>query len=609
MTAVGIYTYFSEETSALNKLEESLFKSTERLSNSLIYTIWNVNIEEVKKTIKLEIADEEVFSIIVRNENNKFYTGKIRDKDWNIIDYDNNDAEMKNRIVSTYLGQKKEIIKNNMGDKELIGYVEVYFTDRFVNNYLKQLVINLIIQTTLISIISFLVIFFILNKTILKYIIDLDRVVGEFSKKNFKVRAKVKSKDEIGHLTRSFNYMAKIIQEYSENLEKMVVTRTKELHIANEELKDQNEIMLSEMEMAKRVQENIMPTTDELSVVNEGLDFGSSYTAMEGVGGDLYDVMRIGRATFGFLIADVSGHGVPAALITSMVKVSFNTHSNWNVNTKDTCHRVNQELFKLIGDLEHYLTAYYCKLDMLSGEFQFTNCGHHPAILCRADSRTIEKLDSGGFFIGAVQNVVYESGIVKLNEGDRILLFTDGIIEARDQKDEFYEYERLLKYINNNWDKSARKFVDGLIKDVEKFCGNRPADDDRAILYIEFVTKLDTLSDFGKIGDSLIIESKSTQIEGTNRIKDELNINIRDRYITAVKCIKEKNYDRALELLESIRKVAPNNAKVLNNIGVVLYKKGDYKNAYEILKTLHDDGNSTESTEKNLAFIKKKLEE
>lgn len=608
MTAVGIYTYFTSENTALNELEDSLFKSTERLSHSLAYTIWNINLKEAEKMISLEMTDEDVFAVIVKNDNDKFYTGKIRDKNWNIIDYDNTDEMMKKRINSVYLAQKKSIVKNNMGYEETIGYVEVYLSDRFVNKYLKQLVISLIIQTALISIISFLAIFLILNRTILNHIINLDNVVTEFAKKDFKVRAKAESKDEIGHLSKSFNLMAEIIQEYSENLEEMVDRRTKELDIANKGLKRQNGIMLKELEMAKRVQENIIPTSDQLAEVNSCLNFGSSYTAMEGIGGDLYDVMKIGRTTLGFLIADVSGHGVPAALITSMVKVAFTANSRWNIDSKETCYRVNRELYKLIGDLEHYLTAYYCKLEMLTGEFQFTNCGHHPAILCRAKTKSIEKLLTKGFVVGAIRSVIYESKTIRLEEGDKILLFTDGIIEARNKSGEFYEYERLFEYINRSWDLYARDFVDGLIKDVEDFCGERPADDDRAVLYIEFVNKLSDKNNTGDISDSLIIESKRVHVENKNKIKEEMSIDVKKRYTDAVKYIKEKNYNKALEILEAIREIMPNNAKILNNLGVVLYKKGDYKKAYDILKQLHDEGNSTENTEINLALVKKKLE-
>lgn len=284
------------------------------------------------------------------------------------------------------------------------------------------------------------------------------------------------------------------LEDYSKNLEKKVEERTyelneanKELNVTNNELSKKNKIMERELEMAKRVQEGIIPTEEEFPKRNE-LKMAAHYSAMESVGGDLYDIIRIGRNSYGFLMADVSGHGVPSALITTMAKVSFTSNSGYGIASGDIFKAVNTEMFNFIGDLEYYLTAYYCIIDLETGVLQYSNAGHHPAVLYRAETKSIEQLDTSGFLVGAFDGVDYESKSIELKNGDRILLFTDGIIEARNRNGEFYEYERFMDYVNKNSHLSPKEFITNLVADVETFCDGEPPDDDRTILYFEFVS-------------------------------------------------------------------------------------------------------------------------
>ncbi len=470
-------------------------------------------------------------------------------------------------------------------------------------------IITMIIIFTIFLLIT-LVFVFVIVHYIVKPIRNLSVTISEIEKGNLDRRAKIMTKDEIGKLGKSFNIMASQLQEsfnkikeYNENLENMVKERTEELNITNTKLIAKNEIMMKELEMAKRVQEKLLPKSKDLSIIDE-LDFGSSYSAVDRIGGDLYDVMRIGRSTFGFYIADVSGHGVPAALITSMAKVSFTTYSNWNINTSETCSKINNEMYNLIGDLEHYLSAYYCKLDLLTGKFQFTNCGHHPAILVKKRDDQIKKLDTDGFFVGAFEDVYYETKEITIEEGDKILLFTDGIIEARNKNGEFYEYTRLMNYIKENMHKSASEFVEGLINEIEVFCKNKPPDDDRAVLYIEFLNKVDEF-DSDKVEDSIIVKSKKIN---KNREQYFNNKKILSEYDKALIHIKQKNYYKAIEILNELRKKDKDNIKILNSIGLTYYKVGQYKKAYEILCSIEEKGFTSKTLRKNISIIKKKIE-
>ncbi|MFW5799258.1 MAG: SpoIIE family protein phosphatase [Spirochaetota bacterium] len=480
---------------------------------------------------------------------------------------------------------------------------------------IDELIITMIIILILFVIITLIGVYLMVH-FIMRPVKELTGSIRELEKGNMNVRSKVLTKDEIGTLGKTFNKMADQLQEsfnkindYNEHLEDMVKYRTSELNEANKELKEINRAMLEELKMAQRIQENIIP--DNTNLPHSGLlKYASDYTAMENIGGDLYDVIRIGKNCCGLLIADVSGHGVPAALITTMAKVSFNTNSIWGMDTGEICTKINEELYNFIGDLEYYLTAYYGIIDLETGIFKYTNCAHHPAILYKKKSKEFIKLDTDGFFIGAFADGNYKTGEVQLEEGDRILLFTDGIIEARNEKNEFYEYKRLMEYLNKNSDKDPEDFVNGLIEDVDNFCNHLPADDDRAILYIEFVSKV---TDEVPAEESIKIKAK---LEREEQLEDETiseseykksKEEFKKLYAESIKYIKNKQFKKAMELLKKLENMKPSSASILNNLSICYYKLNELKKASEILNQAIKMDKNNEKIKNNKKIIDKIL--
>jgi predicted ATPase/serine phosphatase RsbU (regulator of sigma subunit)/tRNA A-37 threonylcarbamoyl transferase component Bud32 len=275
------------------------------------------------------------------------------------------------------------------------------------------------------------------------------------------------------------------LEDYSKNLEKKVEERTKELNKSNRELSLKDRVMQKELKMAKRVQEAIIPEESNFPSTSK-LRIASHYSAMEEVGGDLYDIMKIDDAHYGMLISDVSGHGVPAALITTMAKVSFTSHIKPDIPPNITLDMVNEEIYQFIGDLAYFLTAYYCIINIDTGELSFSNSGHHPAILYRCDTGKTERLDTEGYLIGALDKTKNGVASVRMNKGDRLLLFTDGIIESRNKEGKFYTYHRLMDYIYKNSHLPPKEFVNGLVRNLEEFTEGEDPEDDRTILYVEY---------------------------------------------------------------------------------------------------------------------------
>ncbi len=470
----------------------------------------------------------------------------------------------------------------------------------------NMLIMTVTVAMLVIVAVIILLFLFIITKPI-KKLIEASNLI---STGNFDINLESRKNDEIGVLSDTFTMMSKElklnfekIKDYNEKLEDMVDQRTKELNEANVELKQKNKAMMRELQMAQRVQESIIPTEKDFPKRHE-LSFGSRYMSMESIGGDLYDIIRIGRNGYGFLMADVSGHGVPAALITTMAKVSFNTNSQWGITPSEVCKSVNRDMCGLIGDLEHYLTAYYSIINLETGEFQYTNASHHPAILIRKQDKTYEKLDTDGFFIGVFDDAKYETKKIILEEGDKILLFTDGIIEARNEKDEFYEYTRLNDFINRNLEIPAGKFVEKLTIEINEFCKTRTPDDDRAILCIEFVSK--------KSPDKSIEES--LKVETAKLSGDQLKPHITDDYqdveemfTKAGNYLKSRNYKEALKLLLKLRDYGMNTPRVLHSLGIVYYKLGELEKARDILKQALEKDKDNKQLKNHLSIVDKKI--
>ncbi len=498
---------------------------------------------------------------------------------------------------------------NNTHLYTVIFYVSDYELIASIGYMLIWLIAIAILFVTVSIFVTFKISSVIINP--LNKLVDASKKV---SSGEYNTNVEINREDEVGELAKAFNIMTadilasferieeqnREIKQYSEHLEDMVKERTLELNRLNKDLSRTNEQMLREFEMAERVQQSIIPTEKDFPRRNE-LSFASKYSSMESIGGDLYDIIPIANNIYGFLIADVSGHGVPAALITSMAKVSFNSNSNYGIEPAEVCRRVNEEIYKLIGDFEYYLTAYYGILNLETGEFTFTNAGHHPALLISAKTGEIKTLNSSSsFLIGAFRGINFDSSKIILNEGDKILFFTDGIIEARRENRDFYEYDRFISFIKKNHKLTPKDFVEGLVKDVELFCEGRPQDDDRAILFVEFKSKL---KPYQSIEDSIEIEARRIGSD-----KDfENNQFYKNLYLKAVKYVRSNEYEKALNLLLRLQNEFPENPKILNNLGISYYKLDMFVEAYRALEKAVNKDKQNEAFKKNFELVKEKI--
>lgn len=251
------------------------------------------------------------------------------------------------------------------------------------------------------------------------------------------------------------------------------------------ELEIKNRQFERELEMSRRVQESVLSLSAQLDCI-PGVSVGFRRQFMESVGGDLVDIHPMGEGKTGFLIADVSGHGVPAAFISTMAKVSFGHHARPGLSAGMVLERVNADIQRMIGDLDHFVAAYYGVLDTSAGVFEYANAGHHSAILFRRKTGNVEKLDASGPVMGFLELARYETGKTDLEPGDRLLFVTDGILEARGPDGEFFEFERISDFFVRHADLEPQGFVDALFGEIDRYSGTSPQMDDRAALCVEW---------------------------------------------------------------------------------------------------------------------------
>jgi len=239
-----------------------------------------------------------------------------------------------------------------------------------------------------------------------------------------------------------------------------------------------------ELEMARQIQLAILPQqTPHL----EGLEIAARYIPMSSVAGDFYDFLKLDDKHTGILIADVSGHGLPAALIASMLQTAFAAQAG---NASDPAEVLSGLNRALCGKFQrHYVTAAYLFVDIERASVCYAGAGHPPLLLWRSKTESATEFVQNGLMLGPFADASYSPITLPLEEGDKILLTTDGIIEAKNSSEREFGIERLRQILESNHALSANRFVDALLGELSLWseCALGPGQtDDITLLAIDF---------------------------------------------------------------------------------------------------------------------------
>ncbi len=242
------------------------------------------------------------------------------------------------------------------------------------------------------------------------------------------------------------------------------------------QLAQQLRAIKQELENARQIQLSILPTEVPEIV---GLDIAARYVPMTSVAGDFYDFIKVDDKRLGVLVADVSGHGMPAALISSMLKIALAAQSAHARDPVGVLTGLNQAL---CGKFEgHYVTAAYAFIDMEKQSICYAGAGHPPLVLRDESAGNTREIAENGLFLGFFPNATYSAVEVPFEEGDWAVLYTDGILEATAPWHEEFGADRLRLFMEHNRDLGADSLVDGLLEELSRWSdhasGREPEDD------------------------------------------------------------------------------------------------------------------------------------
>ncbi|MCX7700527.1 MAG: SpoIIE family protein phosphatase [Gemmataceae bacterium] len=269
----------------------------------------------------------------------------------------------------------------------------------------------------------------------------------------------------------------------NEHLKRMVTERTEELQRLYDEVTARDAELRQTMVVAGRLQTRLLLPASPPKW--EELRWGIHYVPLDPLGGDYYDFALPNDHQIGLLIADASGHSIAAAMVAIMARFAFAEITRHTVAPAEVLRFMNRRLQGLTD--ERFVTAFYGVLDRRTREFRFANAGHQPALWVRPSLQRIQEITSRGLMLGIVPDAQYEEQAIQLEWGDRLCLFTDGLVESRNARHEAFGLERLKRALLEQSQQPAEQAVEGVVQRLDQFRGTLPARDDITIVLPELI--------------------------------------------------------------------------------------------------------------------------
>jgi serine phosphatase RsbU (regulator of sigma subunit) len=253
--------------------------------------------------------------------------------------------------------------------------------------------------------------------------------------------------------------------------------------LSKAEVEEKNAMMMKELEIAKKIQKSIIPHSSQTELA----DIAVTYQPMFYMGGDYAKFSFVDKDKLIFIMADITGHGVSSALLVNRIHTEVERILRDCPLPGELLKSLGKFIDQDFGKMGFYLTAFCGMLDFSKNKLIYSNHGHPPQILLQSKDNKIVLMDSQTFLIGIgmSDNGVYDTEVA-FNKGDRLVLFTDGITEARDKTGNLYGYENLKSFAKGNMHIDVTEFNRQLIEEVNLFQSNNQTDD---IFLISIQTK------------------------------------------------------------------------------------------------------------------------
>lgn len=251
-------------------------------------------------------------------------------------------------------------------------------------------------------------------------------------------------------------------------------------------VKSANERMEGELNVARDIQMSMLPLKFPAFPEREDIDVFAKLIPAREVGGDFYDFYFIDEENFCFVVGDVSGKGVPAALFMAVTKALIKAAASNERSTARILTLVNNEISK---ENENYMfiTVFLAILNTTTGYLVYTNAGHNPPFILRHGTGNLQKLsDMHGVVIGAMEGVEYKETVLQLNRGDVVFAYTDGVTEAQDQRGKLYSEKRLSDLLKAYQFAGCKEMVHYAVDDIMKYENGAEHADDITVLSLHF---------------------------------------------------------------------------------------------------------------------------
>ena len=282
--------------------------------------------------------------------------------------------------------------------------------------------------------------------------------------------AGVRSHNEIGELAKDVSELAKEIDDHVNRIESITAER---------------ERISTELELATRIQSDMLPNIFPPFPERTDFDLYASMTPAKEVGGDFYDFFMIDEDHLCVVIADVSGKGVPAALFMMMCKILLQTIAMNCKSPAETLERLNEQI--CAGNREEmFVTVWLGILDLKTGVLTAANAGHEKPFLLQPGGSFALFPDRSGLVIGGMAGVRYHDYQIPLKPGAKLFLYTDGVPEATDEKGELFGKKRAADALNEVRSKTAREILENVKKRVDAFAAGAPQFDDLTMLCVDY---------------------------------------------------------------------------------------------------------------------------
>ena len=268
--------------------------------------------------------------------------------------------------------------------------------------------------------------------------------------------------------------LLRVLKLQTHILETVVEERTRELAEKNAALETAQAQLKAELEVARSLQLAILPSAFPTT---PGWDAAARMIPATEMGGDFYDYIELPSGEVGLVIADVSGHGVPAAFFMAVARTNLREQAVHHIDPGECLAQTNNALCAQ-NPLDLFVTVFYCVLDPKTGALRYANGGHNPPYVRRA-AGVVETLSgAGGLVLGAMPGAKYPTHTVQLLRGDRLVLYTDGVTEAFNPAEELYGAPRLADEVHVHGGGTPAALVERICRSVTNFAGTAPQSDD-----------------------------------------------------------------------------------------------------------------------------------